>query len=386
MSSSSLSSPTPPSSDESNVGGTWATYRERQALFKHCQDCWQAEARCRVSSSAAGPSRMVLEIVMRCWPAQSVLVLPVCPPWPPLAPGVFHPVPEAHQVAQVDVMPDQFALVVGCPQGLPTLAWCRHHGPGWTLEWVQEQMEEDSRSRAAMAATGREGEGGQSKSEESSKSEEEEPAPTAVIRVGPPHGRQRPLMVARGKRQASSSPEADPSKRPQGDALLAGPPGPHVFLPTSACPQPPPQETLEQSLLASTMELCRHLQEAYKQSEQRWGKLMAATMDRDRAWRDQDIALAAVREREVELTALRAQVAELELKVVREMPDARGGAGGGGGAGSRARVGSAAGLGIVGGGIVLGGGPTLGPGAPAAPGWHVSGPSAALGGCGLGAL
>ncbi|KAG6877368.1 hypothetical protein C0993_008175, partial [Termitomyces sp. T159_Od127] len=38
------------------------------------------------------------------------------------------------------------------------------------------------------------------------------------------------------------------------------------------------------------------------------------------AWQDRDVALAVVREQEAELIALKAQVAELESRVVREVP------------------------------------------------------------------
>ncbi|KAG6899717.1 hypothetical protein C0993_007644 [Termitomyces sp. T159_Od127] len=43
-------------------------------------------------------------------------------------------------------------------------------------------------------------------------------------------------------------------------------------------------------------------------------------MDWDRAWWNQDMVLAAVREREAKLVALWAQVAELESRVVRTVP------------------------------------------------------------------
>ncbi|KAG6894837.1 hypothetical protein C0993_010608, partial [Termitomyces sp. T159_Od127] len=332
-------------------------------------------------SSAAGPSRVLPTIEVRPRSAQSAPVSPVRPPRPPLAPGVFHPVPEANRVAQADVTPAQFARAVGRPRGPPTLAWCRQHGPclfcarrgtvcefeapvagarrdssvclscrskhercsvsrlwrascvaaeqGWALEWVQGQMEGRSMSRAVLAVS-REGgsrpgeaeadEGPSGSEEESSGSEQEEPGPSAVIRVGPPRGKQRPSEVARGKRRASLPPEAGPSKRPRGDASMAGPPGIHIFSPTSARPQPAPQETMEQSLLASTVELRRQLQEVYAQSRRQREELATTAMDRDRARRDRDVALAAVRERESELGALRAQVAELESRVAREPP------------------------------------------------------------------
>ncbi|KAG6874865.1 hypothetical protein C0993_011871 [Termitomyces sp. T159_Od127] len=101
---------------------------------------------------------------------------------------------------------------------------------------------------------------------------------------------------------------------------MAGPPGIHIFSPTSARPQPAPQETMEQSLLASTVELHQQLQEAYAQLRRQWDELTTMAMDRDRARRDRDVALAAVREREAELEALQTQVVELESRVVRPEP------------------------------------------------------------------
>ncbi|KAG6898438.1 hypothetical protein C0993_006866 [Termitomyces sp. T159_Od127] len=199
---------------------------------------------------------------------------------------------------------------------------------GWLLDWVREQMKERSRSRAAMAAA-REGgsrpgevkeEGQSGDKEESSESEREEPGPSMVIRVGPPHGKRRPSEAAQGKRQASPPPEAGPSKRLRGNASMAGLPEIHIFSPTSARPQPAPHETMEQSLLASTVALRRQLQEAYAQSRRQRDELATTAMDQDRVRRDWDVALAAVREREVELGALWAQVAELESRVAREVP------------------------------------------------------------------
>ncbi|KAG6876883.1 hypothetical protein C0993_012382 [Termitomyces sp. T159_Od127] len=129
-----------------------------------------------------------------------------------------------------------------------------------------------------------------------------------------------PSAVAQSKRQASPSPEASPSKRSQGNMLLAGLLEIHIFLLTSAQPQPAPQETMEQSLLVSTMDLHRRLQEAYAQSEWQWDELVTMVMDQDRARQDQNVVLAAVREQKAELEALRAQVVESELRVVKLVP------------------------------------------------------------------
>ncbi|KAG6864302.1 hypothetical protein C0993_009023, partial [Termitomyces sp. T159_Od127] len=77
---------------------------------------------------------------------------------------------------------------------------------------------------------------------------------------------------------------------------------------------------MEQSLLASTVDLRQHLQEVHAQLDRQQGKLMMVTMDWDRAWQDQDVVLAAVKEHEEELVALWAQVVELKSRVVRTVP------------------------------------------------------------------
>ncbi|KAG6876640.1 hypothetical protein C0993_001593, partial [Termitomyces sp. T159_Od127] len=199
---------------------------------------------------------------------------------------------------------------------------------GWALEWVQGQMEGRSKSWMVIAAGREEGprlretkEGSSWSGEESSTSKEEEEAALApIICVGPPHRKQRPSAMVRGKRQASLSPEVGPSKRPHSDTAMAGPPGLHFFSPMMACPWFPLQESMEQSLLASTMELRRCLQEGYVQVEKEQSELAAVTMDRDWVRQDRDIVLVAVQEQDVELTALRTQVVELELRVVRKVP------------------------------------------------------------------
>ncbi|KAG6863684.1 hypothetical protein C0993_010649, partial [Termitomyces sp. T159_Od127] len=96
----------------------------------------------------------------------------------------------------------------------------------------------------------------------------------------------------------------EPSKRPHSNALMS-----------------PPQGSMEQSLLASIIELHQCLQEGHARSEKERSKWMAAMMDRDWARQDWDVALSAVWEQDTELTVLRAQVAELESRVVREVPE-----------------------------------------------------------------
>ncbi|KNZ72194.1 hypothetical protein J132_04475 [Termitomyces sp. J132] len=59
------------------------------------------------------------------------------------------------------------------------------------------------------------------------------------MKVGPPRGGWRegaPSMQEKGKRRASPSPEAGPSKRVRGEQVMGGPPGSAVYFPTSRAP------------------------------------------------------------------------------------------------------------------------------------------------------
>ncbi|KNZ81043.1 hypothetical protein J132_03032 [Termitomyces sp. J132] len=59
------------------------------------------------------------------------------------------------------------------------------------------------------------------------------------MKVGPPRGGWRegaPSMQEKGKRRASPSPEAGPSKRARGEQVMGGPPGSAVYSPTSGAP------------------------------------------------------------------------------------------------------------------------------------------------------
>ncbi|KNZ72748.1 hypothetical protein J132_01952 [Termitomyces sp. J132] len=59
------------------------------------------------------------------------------------------------------------------------------------------------------------------------------------MKVGPPRGGWRegaPSTQEKGKRRASPSPEAGPSKRARGEQVMGGPPGSAVYSPTSGAP------------------------------------------------------------------------------------------------------------------------------------------------------
>ncbi|KNZ71337.1 hypothetical protein J132_00018 [Termitomyces sp. J132] len=59
------------------------------------------------------------------------------------------------------------------------------------------------------------------------------------MKVGPPWGGRRegaPSRQEKGKRRASTSPEAGPSKQARGEQVMGGPPGSVVYSPTSGAP------------------------------------------------------------------------------------------------------------------------------------------------------
>ncbi|KAG5348672.1 hypothetical protein C0989_009030 [Termitomyces sp. Mn162] len=160
--------------------------------------------------------------------------------------GVVRLVPEGSRVVQAEVMPEQFAKVVGRARGPPTLEWCQAAAPhekcsvtlswraiciaaeqGWDRGWVAAQLEEGRKGRVSGRGSGA-GEG--------------ERVSVPVMKVGPPRGGQRegaPSTQGKGKWRASPSPEAGPSKRAWGEQVMGGPPGSVVYSPTSGAPVEP---------------------------------------------------------------------------------------------------------------------------------------------------
>ncbi|KAG5722532.1 hypothetical protein E4T56_gene2918 [Termitomyces sp. T112] len=174
-----------------------------------------------------------------------------------ICPGVVRLVPEGLRVVQAEVMPEQFAEVVGRARSPPTLKWCQAAAlcasctrrgeqcefeepasgvrrdtsvclpchsqhekcyvtlswravcitaeQGWDRGWVAAQLEEGQKGRVSGRGS-RAGEG--------------ERVSAPVMKVGPPRGG-APSTQEKGKRRASPSPEAGPSKRARGEQLVA---------------------------------------------------------------------------------------------------------------------------------------------------------------------
>ncbi|KAG6899220.1 hypothetical protein C0993_012154 [Termitomyces sp. T159_Od127] len=125
-------------------------------------------------------------------------------------------------------------------------------------------MGKKAKSGSVGAGAGEEGtlhskvSGDSGSGDESSRDEEE--ALALFIKVEPPHGRARELAVAKGKWQVSPSLEAKPSKRLQGDVLMASPPDPHTFLLWLAHSTPNPSAAVScRAVLLPVMADCKLL-------------------------------------------------------------------------------------------------------------------------------
>ncbi|KAG5732691.1 hypothetical protein E4T56_gene16817 [Termitomyces sp. T112] len=165
-------------------------------------------------------------------------------------PGVVRLVPEGSRVVQVEVMPEQFAKVVGWARGPPTLEWCQVAAPcefeepalgrcsitlswhaaciaaeqGWDQDWVAAQLEEGRKGRVSGRGSGAGG---------------GEWVSMPAMKMGPPRGERRegaPSTQEKGKQRVSPSPKVGPSKRAQGEQVMGGPPGSVVYSPTSRAP------------------------------------------------------------------------------------------------------------------------------------------------------
>ncbi|KAG5723600.1 hypothetical protein E4T56_gene18163 [Termitomyces sp. T112] len=249
-----------------------------------------------------------------------------------ICPGVVWLVPEGSRVVQVEVMPEQFAKVVGRARGPPTLEWCQAAAPcefeepalgvwqdmsvclpcrlqhkrcsitlswhaaciaaeqGWDWDWVAAQLEEGWKGR--VLGRGSRAGGGELVS-----------AP--AMKVGPPWGGRRegaPSTQEKGKWRASPSPEAGPSKQARGEQVMGGPPGFTVYSSTSGA-------SVEQSAgrlwsvaeaylrrRVETLEwlLVAHEEEVQGVQEERDGvrwELDGVRREWDLAWKDKDVAM-----------------------------------------------------------------------------------------------
>ncbi|KAG5348814.1 hypothetical protein C0989_007985 [Termitomyces sp. Mn162] len=152
--------------------------------------------------------------------------------------------------------------------------------------------------------------------------------------VGPPRGGRRegaPSRQEKGKRRASPSPEAGPSKQARGEQVMGGPPGSAVYSPTSRAPVEQSTdrswsvaeaylwrrvEGLERLLVACEEEI-QGVQE--ERDGARW-ELDRVRREQDLAWKDKDIAvgtaaeqLSCLQELEVRTVHLQAQAEAVEV-------------------------------------------------------------------------
>ncbi|KAG5726351.1 hypothetical protein E4T56_gene18914 [Termitomyces sp. T112] len=238
------SPPSQPSSSEDSEGcrdrrRVEAMYRSHECGLSHVPqntDCPFAE----LSVAVAGPSGP---------PSGADAMQPLAGVAPStrsksgICPGVVWLVPESSRMVQAEVTPEQFAEVPrvrlvpneGSSVNLRNLhrgydrtrcwrAICVAAEQGWDQGWVAAQLEEGWKGRVSGRGS-RAGEG--------------EWVSVPVMKVGPPQGGRRegaPSTQEKGKRRASPSPKAGPSKRARGKQVMGGPPGSAVYSPTSGAP------------------------------------------------------------------------------------------------------------------------------------------------------
>ncbi|KAG5349090.1 hypothetical protein C0989_006073, partial [Termitomyces sp. Mn162] len=212
-------SPSPPSQPSSSEDSEGRRDRRRvEAMYRSHE--------CELSAAVAGPSGPPSGVDATQPPAG---MAPSTCSKSGICPGVVQLVPEGSRVVQVEVTPEQFAEVVGRARGPPTLEWCQAAAPhkkcsvtlswravcvaaeqGWDRGWVAAQLEEGQKGRVLGRGSGA-GEG--------------EWVSAPVMKVGPPRGGRRegaPSRQEKGKRRASPSPKAGPSKRVQGEQVVVG--------------------------------------------------------------------------------------------------------------------------------------------------------------------
>ncbi|KAG5333215.1 hypothetical protein C0989_006094 [Termitomyces sp. Mn162] len=179
--------------------------------------------------------------------------------------GVVQLVPEGSRVVQVEVTLEQFAEA----------AVCVTVEQGWDQGWVAAQLEEGRKGRVSGRGSGA-GEG--------------EWVSMPVMKVGPPWGGRRegaPSMQEKGKRRASSSPEAGPSKWAQGEQV----------------------EGLERLLVVREEEI----QGVREERDGARRELDGVRRARDLAWKDKDIAVGTAVERLSHLQELEVRTVHLQV-------------------------------------------------------------------------
>ncbi|KAG5348903.1 hypothetical protein C0989_007263, partial [Termitomyces sp. Mn162] len=279
--------------------------------------------------------------------------------------GVVRLVPEGLRVVQAEVTPEQFAEAVGWARGPPTLEWCQVAAPcasctqrgeqcefeepasgvwqdmsvclpcrlqhekcsvtlswravcvaaeqGWDQGWVAAQLEEGRKGRV-LGRGSRAGEG--------------EWVGAPVMKVGPPRGGRRegaPSMQEKGKRRASPSPEAGPSKRARGKQVMGGPPGSVVYSPMSGAPV---EQSADRSWSVAEAYLRRWVEglerllvtreeEIQGVQEERDGarrELDGVQREQDLARKDKDVAVRTAVERLSRLQELEVRMVHLQVR------------------------------------------------------------------------
>ncbi|KAG5333583.1 hypothetical protein C0989_005388, partial [Termitomyces sp. Mn162] len=149
------------------------------------------------------------------------------------------------------------------------------------------------------------------------------------MKVGPPQGGRREgatFMQEKGKRRASPSPKAGPSKRARGEQVMGGPPGSAVYSPTSGAPVEQSADrswSVAEAYLRCRVEGLERLLVACEEEIQgvweerdgaRW-ELDGVRRERDLAWKDKDVAIGTAMERLSRLQELEVWTVHLQAWV-----------------------------------------------------------------------
>ncbi|KNZ77491.1 hypothetical protein J132_05286 [Termitomyces sp. J132] len=135
------------------------------------------------------------------------------------------------------------------------------------------------------------------------------------MKVGPPRGGRKegaPSRQEKGKRRASPSPKAGPSKRARGEQVMGGPPGSAVYSPTSGAPV---EQSADRSWSVAEAYLRRRVE-----GLERLLVVCEEEIQGDLARKDKDVAVGTAAERlsclqelEVRTVHLQAQVEAAEV-------------------------------------------------------------------------
>ncbi|KNZ72556.1 hypothetical protein J132_02714 [Termitomyces sp. J132] len=149
------------------------------------------------------------------------------------------------------------------------------------------------------------------------------------MKVGPPWGGRRegaPSRQEKGKRRASPSPEAGPSKRARGEQVMGGPPGSAVYSPTSGAPV---EQSADGSWLVAEAYLQRRveglerllvtckeeIQEVWEERDGARQELDGVQREQDLARKDKDVAVGTAAEQLSRLQELEVWTVHLQARV-----------------------------------------------------------------------